>query len=402
VFSLSNSIFYSRIALLLLLVTVASSGAHQHGHKNEVSFVFIEKLFQQYGHQPFNALSAAEFENLVKQMNLSHLLKDQSVSCSKMSEVVMKDVAEINQEKMLSICPILLYHMVNQSESCLSTSLFQDNHSHSHDAEKESSSKVWIYSTLSLLTISLCGLLSVAVIPIMEKYFYKHIIQYLIAMAVGTLTGDALIHLLPHAMTPTNGEASHDIIMYRGIATMLAIMSFYFVERLLTIFTSMRQGSPKRLPTDEMLNAKELMTLNNAENQIKQESSHGHSHSLSGSSLSAVVWMVIFGDGLHKCSDGMTIGAAFSTGIAGGLSTAVAVFCHELPHVLGDFAVLLKAGMSMKQAIFYNLLSSVLGFLGMCVGIVIGDTPEASQWIFAVAAGLFIYIALVDMVRKIY
>jgi zinc transporter 10 len=65
---------------------------------------------------------------------------------------------------------------------------------------------------------------------------------------------------------------------------------------------------------------------------------------------------------------------------------------------MGDFAVLLKAGMPARQAVYYNILSSVLSFFGMCVGITIGDTPEASQWIFAVAAGLFIYIALVDMV----
>jgi zinc transporter 10 len=109
--------------------------------------------------------------------------------------------------------------------------------------------------------------------------------------------------------------------------------------------------------------------------------------------------MVILGDGLHNFTDGMAIGAAFSNNIAGGFSTAFAVFCHELPHELGDFAVLLKAGMSPKKAVYYNLLSSVLCFLGMVVGITLGDTQEASQWIFAVTAGLFIYIALVDMVN---
>jgi zinc transporter 10 len=97
----------------------------------------------------------------------------------------------------------------------------------------------------------------------------------------------------------------------------------------------------------------------------------------------------------------MTIGAAFSNNIAGGFSTTVAVFCHELPHEMGDFAVLLKAGMSARQAIYYNILSSVLSFIGMCVGITIGNTQEASQWVFAVAAGLFIYIALVDMVPEL-
>lgn len=126
---------------------------------------------------------------------------------------------------------------------------------------------------------------------------------------------------------------------------------------------------------------------------------HGHVHS-PPKTLSAVAWMVIMGDGLHNFTDGMAIGAAFSNSIAGGFSTAIAVFCHELPHELGDFAVLLKAGMSAKKAVYYNVLSSVLSLFGMILGILLGDTPEASAWIFSAAAGMFIYIALVDMVRR--
>ena len=67
---------------------------------------------------------------------------------------------------------------------------------------------------------------------------------------------------------------------------------------------------------------------------------HGHSHahahisSPPGSAL-AVAWMVIMGDGLHNLCDGVIIGAAFAGSITGGLSTSIAVFCHELPHEIG-------------------------------------------------------------------
>lgn len=129
--------------------------------------------------------------------------------------------------------------------------------------------------------------------------------------------------------------------------------------------------------------------------------------------------MVIMGDGLHNFTDGMAIGAAFASGVAGGFSTTVAVFCHELPHELGDFAMLLKAGMSIKQALFYNLLSSGLCILGNFVGLYLGkkiyeikkkmtkkkqmtgNTESANQWVFAAAAGTFIYIALVDMIPEL-
>lgn len=70
--------------------------------------------------------------------------------------------------------------------------------------------------------------------------------------------------------------------------------------------------------------------------------------------------------------------------------------------LIGDFAVLLKAGMSAKQAVFYNLLSSVLCLFGMIFGVLLGSTPSVSNWMFAAAAGMFIYIALVDMVSSIY
>ncbi|KAG8283518.1 hypothetical protein J6590_014037 [Homalodisca vitripennis] len=68
---------------------------------------------------------------------------------------------------------------------------------------------------------------------------------------------------------------------------------------------------------------------------------HGHVHS-APQSMSSVAWMVIMGDGLHNFTDGMAIGAAFSANIAGGFSTALAVFCHELPHELGKSVFFLK------------------------------------------------------------
>ena len=59
--------------------------------------------------------------------------------------------------------------------------------------------QTWLAASGAILVISLCGIFGVLVIPIMQKVFYQHLIQFLIALAVGTLAGDALLHLLPHA-----------------------------------------------------------------------------------------------------------------------------------------------------------------------------------------------------------
>ena len=80
----------------------------------------------------------------------------------------------------------------------------------------------------------------------------------------------------------------------------------------------------------------------------------------------------------------------------------MAVLCHELPHEIGDFAMLLKTGMSVKTAIFYNLVSTVLSVLGMVVGLHLGSLDAASTaWLFAATAGIFLYVALVDMMPEL-
>lgn len=70
--------------------------------------------------------------------------------------------------------------------------------------------------------------------------------------------------------------------------------------------------------------------------------SHGHSHSRCKTmpqTVAAIAWMVILGDGIHNFSDGLAVGAAFSNSITGGISTSIAVFCHELPHEIGEYFV---------------------------------------------------------------
>lgn len=51
----------------------------------------------------------------------------------------------------------------------------------------------WIYATISIVIISMCGLIGVAIVPLAKSFAYEHILRFLVAIAVGTLCGDALM-----------------------------------------------------------------------------------------------------------------------------------------------------------------------------------------------------------------
>ena len=82
---------------------------------------------------------------------------------------------------------------------------------------------------------------------------------------MGTLTGDALIHLLPHALLPVHGggaghgEADHDDHLHQravwlGLVAAAALMGFYFFEKLINILQNWR--SRRRLQVEKMSNEK--------------------------------------------------------------------------------------------------------------------------------------------------
>lgn len=256
---------------------------HHHEETPEVTKVYIKKLFSRFSNRNTNTMNVEEFENMMMHLDLKNLVPDrkptnQNETCmngldflGKMTEQdaddhhyhheetpthqqTFRERIKIETEHMLSICPILLYHIVNrqsplESDGCLNSSYFDASEMfvEKEQIEMEPRSTVWLYSTLSVIGVSLCGLLGVAVIPFMEKHFYHHILQFLVALAVGTLAGDALLHLLPHAMMPTSEDQNmHQTMMLRGLAAVGGIVFFYFFERALTMITEWRQRKQKR------------------------------------------------------------------------------------------------------------------------------------------------------------
>ncbi len=55
--------------------------------------------------------------------------------------------------------------------------------------------------------------------------------------------------------------------------------------------------------------------------------------------------------------------------------------------------------MSFRKAMALNFMTSVFALAGFFVGIPIAENEEARLWIFVIAAGMFLYVALADLVR---
>jgi zinc transporter ZupT len=105
---------------------------------------------------------------------------------------------------------------------------------------------------------------------------------------------------------------------------------------------------------------------------------------------------------MHNLTDGLAVGVAISQSLGLGLSTAIAILFHEIPHELSDYAILLHTGMSWYKALFLNFASALTSILGFFVGVAIGtDSEESEEWLLAVIAGQFLYIALVDLLPEL-
>ena len=116
-----------------------------------------------------------------------------------------------------------------------------------------------------------------------------------------------------------------------------------------------------------------------------------------------LAWMVIIGDGIHNLIDGLSLGAALSDSHLTGFSIAIAILFEEIPHELGDYAILVSSGMTPRRAALCNLMSASTCYIGMVIGIICSDlsTSSSNSFIFAIAGGMFLYISIFNIMTDL-
>nr|XP_008524436.1 PREDICTED: zinc transporter ZIP4 isoform X2 [Equus przewalskii] len=241
--------------------------------------------------------------------------------------------------------------------------------------EQLSKAEKYLYGSLATLLICLCAIFGLLLLTCARCSAATHyVIQTFLSLAVGALTGDALLHLMPK--DPKDGPCSHRGHSHGGHSHGVSLQ---LAPSELRPPKQPHEGSCADLVTEE---SPELLSPE------PRRLSPG---------LRLLPYMITLGDAVHNFADGLAVGAAFASSWKTGLATSLAVFCHELPHELGDFAALLHAGLSVRRALLLNLASAVTAFAGLYVALAVGVDEDSEAWILAVATGLFLYVALCDM-----
>ncbi len=116
------------------------------------------------------------------------------------------------------------------------------------DHPKPSSASVWGYGILCVTVISAMSVMGVGVLPFMSKQFYSSLLTALIGLAVGSLTGSAIFHLIPSAFLlsdvaffPHHSYLSVSLVIFGGI------YGFFIIERLLKMFMEVKSKKQSEL-----------------------------------------------------------------------------------------------------------------------------------------------------------
>uniref|UniRef100_A0A667XJC6 Zinc transporter ZIP12 n=1 Tax=Myripristis murdjan TaxID=586833 RepID=A0A667XJC6_9TELE len=297
----------------------------------------------------------------------------------------------ISKEHFRQICPAIIQQLLGNA--CESTEKGVKTNFSLFSAE-------YGYSTAAVMLITVGSMLGICLIFFNScQETYTLILQLFVGLAVGTLSGDALLHLIPQHFTERKEY------LWKILGMIAGIYGFFLIERIFSFVVPSHGHVRYHLCFLQLLSAQQSELLQNSNFHGPRMSFQDRVTAQSpfvfpGQGVPLLAVMVIVGDSLHNFADGLVVGAAFSSSAETGMATTVAILCHEIPHEMGDFAVLLSSGLSVKTAVLMNFLSALTAFMGLYIGLFVSTETEVQQWIFTVTAGIFLYLSLVEMLPE--
>lgn len=301
--------------------------------------------------------------------------------------------------------------------------------------DKSSSYMLWIEALGSTLLVSCAPVFILLLIPIDKtnngELSNQPLLNILLSFASGGLLGDAFLHLIPHALSPHSHDDhshshahshsnedhphdhSHDINV--GLWVLSGIVAFLIVEK---VVRNIKQGSPhshshthntgkdKSSATnseDEALTEKdEKKTKKGSVDDKKDDQAKVVTPEKDDGEIAVAGYLNLAADFTHNFTDGLAIGASYLGGRTIGIITTITILLHEVPHEVGDFAILVQSGCSKRKAMKLQFSTAIGAMLGTVISLLAeGLDPSAVSWILPFTAGGFIYIATVSVIPEL-
>lgn len=210
--------------------------------------------------------------------------------------------------------------------------------------------------------------------------------QHMLSLAAGALMATSFLHLLPEAFESEAG--AHELFL-----TLLLGLLFFF---LLDKAELWHHGH-------EHAHGHGHNHGHGEAGHDVHQASHAHAHGLSVRRESpSGAWAVLAGDSVHCFGDGILIASAFIADMRLGAIAALAVLAHEIPHHMGDLAVLREGSSSRQAAIVKVSMAGAITALGGGVGYVLVDALHGwLPFFLVVASSSFVYVALADLIPQL-
>lgn len=235
-------------------------------------------------------------------------------------------------------------------------------------------SLVWVEAMTAVAGVQAAAVGGAWVLRRREKLLAKYL-PHLLSLAVGVLLTTALMDLLPEAVAQLgNGRLTWGLVA-------LSILGLFAIERIFSALT----GSSTEPEVGEL-----------------GQGTHVHRHAPSCGEHSAKPTNLIIAAMLHSLVDGAALATAFLAAPRLGWLTALAIALHEIPHRIGDFAVLIHLKLTGRRALQLAALAGLPSLVGVAGVMLLGASSTAAvAYLLPISGGSFLYIALVNLLPEI-
>ncbi|CAF3544339.1 unnamed protein product [Rotaria sp. Silwood2] len=221
--------------------------------------------------------------------------------------------------------------------------------------------QTWVSALTGAAIVGLVGVLPLFIVPNEQSKKDKPYLEILLSVAVGSQLADVFLHLLPEAFSHPHASST-----YIGLWTLIGLFLFFIIEQIFS--------------------------------QDNYQYFNYKSQKLTQRKIKTTGYLNLLANFIDNLTHGAAIGGSFAVSPLIGMTTLVGIIIHEIPHEIGDFAILLQSGFDRWQATKAQFITGLGGLIGASIALFYSNLLHSTLWVLPFTSGAFLYVALVKTV----